>query len=57
MPTPCRSTNPNSLHVGIEGFDKRVWTAAAATGQDTASLELAYTQGSGKVSLWAMRVV
>jgi aldose 1-epimerase len=40
---------PNSLHGGTEGFDKRVWTATAAAGEDPAGLELAYTSPDGEM--------
>jgi aldose 1-epimerase len=40
---------PNSLHGGTEGFDKRVWAATGATGQDPTGLELAYTSPDGEM--------
>jgi aldose 1-epimerase len=40
---------PNSLHGGTEGFDKRVWTATGAGGQDAAGVELAYTSPDGEM--------
>src|SRR3954465_15035257 len=36
---------PNTLHGGIKGFDKRIWSAKAGTG---ASLELTYVSKDGE---------
>jgi aldose 1-epimerase len=40
---------PNSLHGGPEGFDKRVWSAADASGPGEAAVELAYTSPDGEM--------
>jgi aldose 1-epimerase len=40
---------PNSLHGGTEGFDKRVWSASDAGGDDAAAVELAYTSPDGEM--------
>jgi aldose 1-epimerase len=40
---------PNSLHGGTEGFDRRVWAATAAGGDDAAGVELAYTSPDGEM--------
>jgi aldose 1-epimerase len=40
---------PNSLHGGTEGFDKRVWAASDAGGDDAAAVELAYTSPDGEM--------
>src|SRR5438874_2041852 len=36
---------PNTLHGGIKGFDKRIWSAKGGTG---ASLELTYVSKDGE---------
>jgi aldose 1-epimerase len=40
---------PNSLHGGTEGFDRRVWAATDASGEDAAGVELAYTSPDGEM--------
>ena len=37
------NNGPNSLHGGLAGFDKRVWTATASNAASGPSLKLAYT--------------
>jgi aldose 1-epimerase len=39
---------PNSLHGGIKGFDKALWTVDSATAGATASVTLAYTSRDGE---------
>jgi aldose 1-epimerase len=41
------NNGPNSLHGGLEGFDKRVWQASPAQGSDAVSLKLALLSPDG----------
>jgi aldose 1-epimerase len=48
--TYCLDANngPNSLHGGIKGFDKQVWTAKEITGTNEVGLELTYLSKAGE---------
>jgi aldose 1-epimerase len=45
--TLATNNGPNALHGGTQGFDKRVWTAAAGSGNDPA-LTLTYRSPAGE---------
>lgn len=42
------NNDPNTLHGGEKGFDKRVWTASEATSDDGQSITLSYTSPDGE---------
>jgi aldose 1-epimerase len=42
------NNDPNALHGGIEGFDKKVWAAREATESDGVGLELTYSSPDGE---------
>jgi aldose 1-epimerase len=43
-----KNDGPNSLHGGMRGFNKRVWTAADRSRADAQVLELRYTSADGE---------
>ena len=43
-----KNNGDNTLHGGINGFDKRVWTAREASGAEGPALELNYTSKDGE---------
>jgi len=42
------NNDPNSLHGGTVGFDKRVWSATPVTGDNTVALRLSYVSPNGE---------
>ncbi|MCO8271660.1 galactose mutarotase [Actinoplanes sp. TRM 88003] len=42
------NNDPNSLHGGNAGFDKRVWTATPVAGKNTVALRLSYVSPNGE---------
>jgi aldose 1-epimerase len=46
--TLAKNNGDNSLHGGIKGFNKKVWTAKAIPGKDDQSLELSYLSKDGE---------
>jgi aldose 1-epimerase len=46
--TLATNNGVNALHGGLKGFDKRVWHAQVAPGEDGPSLELTYTSKDGE---------
>ena len=46
--TLATNNGPNSLHGGIKGFDKVVWTPKEVTGPDGVGLELSYLSKDGE---------
>jgi aldose 1-epimerase len=46
--TLADNNNSTTLHGGIKGFDKRVWSARLATGADGPALELTYVSKDGE---------
>ena len=42
------NSGPNSLHGGLKGFDKKVWTAKPAATNDGPSLQLTYVSKDGE---------
>ena len=46
--TLAKNNGENSLHGGIKGFNKKVWTAKAIPGKDDQSLELSYISKDGE---------
>jgi aldose 1-epimerase len=46
--TLATNNYPNSLHGGVKGFDKRVWTASARQGADGPQLVLKYLSKDGE---------
>lgn len=48
--TLAKNNGENSLHGGIKGFNKKVWTAKAIPGKDDQSLELSYISKDGEES-------
>jgi aldose 1-epimerase len=43
-----RNDGPNTLHGGVRGFDKRVWSAATATSNRGREVRLTYVSASGE---------
>jgi aldose 1-epimerase len=43
-----QNNGPNTLHGGLEGFDKKVWDAAEISGDDSVGLQLSYTSPNGE---------
>jgi aldose 1-epimerase len=46
--TLAKNNGENSLHGGVKGFDKAVWTARILHGKDAQSLELSYLSKDGE---------
>jgi len=46
----AKNNGENSLHGGIKGFNKKVWTAKAIPGKDDQALELSYISKDGEES-------
>ena len=46
--TLAKNDGPNSLHGGVKGFDKVVWTARPVESKDGAALELTYLSKDGE---------
>ena len=46
--TLARNNGENALHGGLQGFDKRVWTARDVSTADTPRLELTYVSKDGE---------
>ena len=46
--TLATNNGPNSLHGGLKGFDKQIWTARAVTAADGQALELTYVSKDGE---------
>ena len=44
----AQNNNGNSLHGGLKGFDKRVWTAKDVSAKDLPSIELTYLSQDGE---------
>ena len=42
------NNDPNSLHCGFLGFDKRIWAAAPSTSRNRVSLTLTRTSAEGR---------
>ncbi len=46
--TLATNNGPNSLHGGLKGFDKQIWTARPVTAADGQALELTYVSKDGE---------
>jgi aldose 1-epimerase len=46
--TLATNNGPNSLHGGLKGFDKQVWTARPVTAADGQAVELSYVSKDGE---------
>jgi aldose 1-epimerase len=46
--TLAANNGPNTLHGGVKGFDKQVWTAKEADGESGVGLELTYLSPDGE---------